>query len=268
MKFDQLYFYAYANINGVLFSYNVYKQNFYRSNYIYAFGRNENVPTGISASLIAGWANKDNRRLPYYGINFEGNRYSKKGRFSTYIIRLGGYYGKGSWQDVALLANADHFTRLRKMSAKWRNRNFMSFSFARQFSYKLNDPLFLSSEFGLPYFQNGLIESDERATLKFEAVFYNLRKVLGFRFAPFLFSDYCLLKPVNLPLSKVDGFSALGTGFRMRNENLVFGTIEVKGYLFPRTVDGMQNWKIDLTSKIKFKFNSDFIRKPDFIMAN
>ena len=41
-----LYNYSYADINGVLFSYNLYKQNYYRTNYLYAFGRNEDVPTG------------------------------------------------------------------------------------------------------------------------------------------------------------------------------------------------------------------------------
>lgn len=268
MKYDSIYNYDYANLNGVLFAYNLYRQNFYRTNYIYAFGRNEDIPTGLSASLIAGWTNKEDYRRPYYGFEFEGNRFSKKGIFSSYKFRIGGYFRKGKFEDVNFLTGVDYFTRLRKIATRWRNRNFISFSFTRQLNTSLNNPLFLRSDFGLPYFRSGVIESDERTTLKFETDFYNLDKILGFRCAPFLFSDFCFLKPLNKSLTYTDGFSAIGGGLRLRNENLVFGTIELKGFYFPRTIDGMKNWKIDLVTKVRFKFNSNFIRKPDFIMAN
>ena len=267
-QYDSIYNYDYANLNGVLFSYSLYKQNFYRTNYIYAFGRTEDVPTGLSASLIAGWTNKQNYHRPYYGIEFEGNRISKKGIFSSYKFRLGGSYRGKRFEDVNFLTSIDHFTRLRKIAEKWRNRNFISFSFTRQMNIFLDNPLFLRSDFGLPYFQNGITKSDERATLKLETDFYNLNKILGFRCAPFLFSDFCFLKPSNQPLSKTDGYSAVGGGLRVRNENLVFGTIELKVFYFPRTIDGMNPWKVDLLTKVRFKFNSNFIRKPNFIVAN
>jgi len=268
LKYDSTYKYDYANINGLLFSYNLYKQNFYRTNYLYAFGRNEDVPTGLSASLIAGWTNKNDRRRPYYGFEFEGNSFSKKGIFSSYKFRLGGYFRHGKFEDVTFLTSIDHFTRLRKLSLKWFNRNFVSFSFTRQLNVSLDNPLFLKSDFGLPYFRSGIIESDERLTVKFETDFYNTNKIFGFRCAPFLFGDFSFLKPTNMPFNQLDGFSALGGGLRVRNENLVFGTIELKGFYYPRTIDGMKNWKVDLVTKVRFKFNSNFIRKPDFIVAN
>ncbi len=268
LRFETNYNYNYADINGLLFSYSLYKQNYYRTNYIYAFGRNEDVPTGLSASVIGGWTNKNNRRRPYYGLEFEGNRFSKKGIFSSYKFRLGGFYTTGTFEDLIFLVSVDHFTRLTKVAPKWRNRNFVSFSFARQINYSLNSPLFLKSDFGLSYFRNGAIESDERTTLKLETDFYNLNKIIGFRCAPFLFADFSFVKPVNKMLAYTDGYSALGAGLRVRNENLVFGTIELKGFYFPRRIDGMMNWKVDLTTKVRFKFNNNFIRKPDFIIPN
>ncbi|MEP7165396.1 MAG: hypothetical protein ABI741_11920 [Ferruginibacter sp.] len=265
---DTSYNSGYANINGLLFSYTLYKQNFYRTNFIYGFGRNEDVPIGLSASLIAGWTNKQNMRRPYYAVEFEGTRFSRKKIFSDYKFRVGGYYEKGKFQDIDLLAGIDHFTRLKKFRPKWLNRNFISFSFSKQINSILSEPLFLRSDFGLPYFANGEIYADQRVTLKLESVFYNLDKVLGFRFAPFVFGDISLLKPLGKPSGKTDGFSAIGGGVRTRNENLVFGTIELKGYFFPRTTDGMKNWKIEVMTKLRFRFNNTFIKKPDFIVAN
>ncbi len=268
LKYDTIYNSSYANINGVLFSYSLYKQNFYRTNFIYGFGRNEDVPIGLSASLIAGWTNKQDHRRPYYGIEFEGTTFTKNKVFSSYKLRAGGYSTKGGLEDIDLLASVEHFTKLKRLSRLWLNRNFVSFSFTRQLKPLLNEPLFLRSNFGLPYFENGVIQADERVTVKLESVFYNLTKILGFRFAPFVFSDLSFLKPTGQTASKTDGYTALGGGIRTRNENLVFGTIELRGYFFPRTVDGMKNWKVELTSKLRFRFNSTFIRRPDFIIAN
>ena len=85
---------------------------------------------------------------------------------------------------------------------------------------------------------------------------------------PFVFSDAILLKPTKMNLNKTDIFTAIGGGVRTRNENLTFGTIELKGYFFPRTNGDMKGWKIELNSNIRFKFRSSFISRPDFIIAN
>lgn len=268
VKYDTSYNSGFANINGLLFSYTLYKQNFYRTSFIYGFGRNEDVPIGLSASLIAGWTNKQDQRRPYYGIEFEGTRFSKKGIFSSYKFRAGGYSTKGRIQDIDLLASVDHFSRLTRLSPTWLNRNFISFSYTRQLNPLLNEPLFLRSSFGLPYFSNGNTMADQRVTLRGESVFYNLRRLLGFRFAPFIFGDLCVVKPTNQISSYNNGYSAVGAGIRTRNESLVFGTIELRGYYIPRIIDGMKNWRVDITTKLRFRFNSNFIKKPDFIIAN
>jgi len=95
-----------------------------------------------------------------------------------------------------------------------------------------------------------------------------MRKFWGFRFAPFAFGDLCLLQPVNKTFRESEWYSALGAGVRTRNENLVFGTIEMRGFYFPRTVQGMSSWKVEFSTNIRFKYNSTYIRKQDFVIAN
>ena len=126
----------------------------------------------------------------------------------------------------------------------------------------------MNSNFGLEYFRNGTLDSDLRSIIKWESVFYNTKKILGFRFAPFLFSDAILLKPTKLNLNRSDIFTAVGGGVRTRNENLVFGTIELKGYWFPRLNGEMRGWKVELNSNIRFRFRSSFISRPDLIIPN
>ena len=271
MAFKDSFNYHYANLNGILFSYTLYKQNFYRTHFIYGFGRNEDVPIGISASVTGGWSNKQDRKRGYYAAEFDGSSYSKKGFFSSYIFKLGGFKGAGTFEDINLLLNVNHFTKLRQLSSQWYNRNFLSISYTRLYKKKLNEPLVLQSDFGLPYFRSDslYVEADSRATLKVESVFFNLHKFLGFRFAPFVFTELSYLKPVINPMHTTNKYTAFGGGIRTRNENLVLGTVELRGFYFPRvTVASMSKWKIEFTANLKFKYNSAFVKKPDFVIAN
>ena len=174
---------AYADINGFLMSYSLYKQNFYRTNFIYGFGRNEDVPEGLNATIVGGYINKEGIRRPYYGLEFDGTHFNKKGSFVTYTFRSGTFLENKKLEDANILLGINRFTKLIKLNAFWLNRNFFSANFTRQMSTVLSPALYLESNYGLPYFNGTGYGADTRTTLKFESVFYNLKRFLGFRFA-------------------------------------------------------------------------------------
>jgi hypothetical protein len=58
-----------------------------------ALGRNEDVPIGLNASLIAGWTNKQGRMRGYYGAELDASFYSKQGFF--YILYSAGRNFRG-----------------------------------------------------------------------------------------------------------------------------------------------------------------------------
>jgi hypothetical protein len=253
---------------GVLASLNIFRQVFYKTKFIYGFGRNEDIPEGFSVAITAGYLNKQNIKRPYAGLDVSLANFKKRGFYSDFTFRAGGYFRGRRFEDVDLLFNVEHFTSLRKLNSNWFHRVFFATGITAQANPVLNTPLYLNSDFGLPYFSNGTLSSDMRVSVKAESVFYNTTKVLGFRFAPFVFVDGVLLKPTKMGLKQSDIFSAVGGGVRTRNENLVFGTIELRGYYFPRVNGNMKSWKIELNSNIRFKFRSSFISRPDFIIAN
>ncbi len=268
IKYKTVYDYRFTDFTGGLASLNIFKQIFYKTSFIYGFGIKEDIPEGFSVALTAGYIKKQEVKRPYSGLDISFANFKKKGFYSDFTFRLGGYFYEKRFEDVDLLFSVDHFTRLRKLSNTWYNRVFIITAITAQANPVLNAPLYLTSVFGLPYFNNGSINSDLRVTVKGESVFYNTTKVLGFRFAPFVFADLCLVKPTKLGLQKSDLFTAIGGGVRTRNENLVFGTIELKTHYFPRTNENMNVWKVDLNSNIRFRFKSSFISRPDFIIAN
>ncbi len=260
--------YRFANAMGVLASYNIFKQVFYKTSFIYGFGRNEDVPEGFSLSLITGITKQYGLKRPYSGFDFSFANFKSKGFYSNYTFRSGGFFYRNRIEDMDVLFNVEHFTRLKKMNTQWYQRTFINTGITAQVNPVLNAPLFINSNFGLPYFNPENIGADLRATTKLESVFYNTKKILGFRLAPFVFSDFVFLKPTKQQLSKSDMFTAVGGGIRTRNENLVFGTIELKTFYFPRTNGNMKPWKVEVSTNIRFKYNSTFIRRPDFVSPN
>ncbi|UAY53422.1 BamA/TamA family outer membrane protein [Ferruginibacter albus] len=263
-------YYKYVNVTGALGAFNVFKQDFYRTNFIYGFGRNEDVPQGFNAALTGGWTNQNGRERPYFGLDGELSLFSRKAYYNDITVRIGGYRYQNKFEDFNILLNLYHFTKLKKINPNWYRRYFLTASVTKQIKpTSLTQALFLQSgPFGLPYVGGPLQTGDFRATLKPEAVFFNLKKFLGFRFAPFLFGNATMLTPTGMPVDKSVLYSAWGGGVRTRNENLVFGTMELRGYYIPRTLPGVKGWRVEVSTNLQFKFNSTFVKQPDFIIPN
>jgi hypothetical protein len=267
-KFANEFNFQYANITGVLSTFTIFKQVFYKARFVYGFGRSEDVPEGYTGSVIGGWTNKQGRGRPYLGIDLQRNYFNPSGFYSVFTLRAGGYFYQKRAEDIDLFFNVEHFSRLKHLGGKWYHRWFLASNISKQIRPVLNVPLFLNSVYGLQQFGASDLQADFRSVVRCESVFYNTWKFLGFRFAPFVFGDGAFLIPVNKGYAKGDFYSNMGAGVRTRNESLIFETMELKGYIFPRRFTGMQSWRVEFNTNIRFKYNSTFIKRPDFVSVN
>lgn len=268
LQYETISNYQYTNITGVLASFTLVQQNFYKTRYVYGFSRNEDIPEGFSAAVIAGYTNKQQRLRTYYGLDIQRNYFNKKLHYFNYSFKFGTYIHKKSLEDVSWLLSMDYFSRLRKLSKRWTQRTFLSASFTRLNNIVLYDPLFISSVYGLPEFSNTAIPADMRGTVKGEVVFFNPWSVYGFKFAPFIFGGASFLTNHSSAFTNTDGYTSIGMGLRSRNENLIFGTMELKAYYFPRINADMNNFRIDFNTNLRFKYTSQFVKRPDFVINN
>ena len=259
----------YSNIDAGLIAFNIFKQEYYHTSFIYGFGRNEDVPEGYSFSVISGLTQRNMRTRPYLGLDYERDYFTNQKNYTNFIIKLGGYLHNGSLEDISFLSSVNYFTSLRKLSnPKWSKRSFVQISATQQLNTILNEPLYLRSEFGIPTFKNDNIQAATRVSFNIESVYYNTVKYYGFSFAPFMFVNSSYIKLIGEDLQKGSIYTALGLGCRTRNENLVFGTIELKAYYYPRTISNMTPLNVSLTTGLRFRYNSQLIRRPDFIQLN
>ena len=266
--FNGKYFYRYSDFSAVLGAVSIFRQNFYKTQYIYGFGRNEDVPEGVDFSLTTGWTKKQGRERPYLALDYQRYFFTPGAHYFNFTVRGGSYFYQKKFEDVALLTGVDYFSRLINLSKFWKQRSFINLSASRQLSYRLNDPLLLESKYGLQGFDNDQIGGNIRLTAKGESVFYSPWAPLLFKLAPFVFGSTTLFGFDGAENSQRNLFTAFGGGIRTRNESLVFGTIELRGIYYPRPNFYNEHYRIEFNTNIRFRYNQQFIKRPELVLLN
>ncbi len=264
------YVYQYANLNSVLGAYTIFKQEYYRTNFLFGFGRNEDIPEGFNYSLIAGWADRSDVTRPYLGIDLQRNYFTSRKSYFNYTFKVGSYFNKKELQDIGIVLGVESFTRLRKLgNSRWFTRHFLNASISQQYNRTLDEPIRLNSIYGIEEFNSDSATlSTTRLTVGCTSVFYNTWKLAGFSFAPFIFTNISYLKPIGYTLTNGDAYAAVGAGVRSRNENLIFGTMELKVLYYPRTTNNMNPWNVTFATDLRFKYNSQYVKRPEFVSLN
>jgi hypothetical protein len=260
------YNFRYNDRHAILGSMTFFRQNFYESNYFYGFGTTEDIPYGYNVAVTAGWYKQADLKRPYAGIDANRYVYTNRGEFIQYFLRTGGFMNHGQLQDVNLLVGTSIYSRL-FLCNNVKIRQHFNFSYTQQFNRVGLEPLSINNNFGLRYFRSDSIRGDQRISLYSETFIFLKYKVLGFKFAPFAFGDITLIRPQEESFSKSTAYYGLGGGVRTRNENLVFGTIELRFIYFPRKVD-QNSFKLTLNTNIRFRINSSYVSAPDIVQLN
>ena len=258
----------YQNITAYLFSYNLFKQKIIRTQYLYGFGRNEDLPSGKSLTLTAGHYKRENTNLPYLGMQFESYKLLKNESFRHILISTGTSYLDKQIVDFKLLSSIEQISKLHYLQSGFKYRSIVNISFAETLKNKFNDALLINSIYGIPQLNKERIKGGTRISANWESIWYNSRSFYGFRTSPFAFANITYIRTVGDPIGNGDIYSAIGGGTRIRNENLIFGTVELKGFYFPRTNLQLSPWNVSITTNLKFKYNSNLISKPDFVQVN
>lgn len=260
---------TYNNEQFVLGAFTFYNQNFYRTKYVYGFGRTEDVPYGTRMSFLFGQTKQINRVRPYIGVEIERSIFHKRGDFMEYAFRVGGYEFENDLQDVTVQVSANLFSRLMIFKGL-KIRQSLGGSYASILKRNFEPLLRIDNDFGIERFRSDSAIGTQRLGLSFETAVYIRPTLLGFHFAPFVFADMAMVSPQHAVLTRQKPYFGLGGGVRTRNENLIFGTVELRMYYFPRIPEqeDISKFRITLSSNLRVKYSSSFVKAPTLIRYN
>ena len=249
-----------------LTKFTLFKQKFFKTRYILGFGATEDIPYGYNFSVTGGWYRIKDLSRPYVGLDANRYAYTEKGDIIQLFLRAGTYFKEGM-EDGDILLGTSLYSRLIRFK-QLKVRQFMRLSYTTQFNTAIAEPLRINNAFGLQDFRQDSIQAKRRLTLRSETIFFAPGKLFGFSFAPFLTGDFSLIEPTKQSIDPSHFYYGLGGGIRTRNENLVFGTIELKAIYFPRKIYGQSSFKIGLTTNLRFRYNSSYVSAPEFVQVN
>jgi hypothetical protein len=256
----------YSNRTFFLGGLTFFKQNFYTARYIYGFGRTEDIPYGHSMSVSVGWSRQMGLERPYMGVDFTQSVASRKGQFYNINFRAGGFNNNGL-EDATFLLSGAMTSRLISYK-KLLMRQMISGDFTHTYNQQTNLPLDINNDLGIRGFLADSVWGTKRFHINSETLVFTPLKVAGFKLAPFAFGEMAWIAPDHKGLFNDDPYFGMGGGLRTRNENLVFGTIELRLIYYPRTVDDFSPFMVRLSSNLRVKYTAGFVKPPSFIEYN
>ncbi|AEV97554.1 hypothetical protein A4D02_30365 [Niastella koreensis] len=256
----------YTNKKYVLGQFTWYKIDFYRTNYIFGFGRTEDLPVGMQRKVTLGAVQVDSLKRVYAGFEFDHWLVDSHDNYWNYTLSLGTNFYKREWQDNSTLLNISWYSRLMDFT-KFKIRQYANISYAGIYNQHVYESLHINNEYGLDEFSTDSIRARQRLSLGTETTLYTRWSILGFKIGFLAFARGTLMEPPVLGIWRGGLFPSLGGGVRTRNENLIFGTIEARFTWFPHTLYGVNNFTVTVRSNLRVKATGSFVQAPWFALV-
>ncbi|HET7178073.1 MAG TPA: hypothetical protein VFI14_00040, partial [Chryseosolibacter sp.] len=256
----------YQDQSFILASATFFKQDFYTARYIYGFGRTEDVPYGHNVSAIFGWTEQGGIRRPYVGMNAEASFVSRIGEFYNAGLRVGAFTNHGL-EDATILLSGSMTSRLIPQG-RFLLRQSFQLDYTRVYRQRTALPLDINNEFGIQYFRADSLRGTERFHIQSQTLAFTPWQLLGFRFAPFAFGEMAVLAGNGETIFREKPFFGFGGGIRTRNENLIFGTVELRFIYYPRTTEDISSFNVRVSTNLRIKYSAGFVHPPGLVQYN
>ncbi|WP_066505798.1 hypothetical protein [Rufibacter sp. DG15C] len=238
-------------------------RRYYKDQYLFGFGRTEDIPAGNLLAVTAGFEDGSAKNRLYFGAKAAFGKYRPSFGYLYGGLEYGSYRYQGGWEQGVLTSEALYFTPLYKLN-RWRWRHFLW----NRTQIGLRRPdlfaLHINQEDGIRGFRSEAVRGYRKFVLNYETNFFAPVTVFGFRLAVVGFADLAWIteKKDGSPFSEKP-YTGVGMGFRFRNEYLPFSTIQILVGYYPRVpIDNQTDLKFFRSSRPYYDFNDLRFTQP------
>jgi hypothetical protein len=232
-KIEDNSYYRLQNYQLVTGSFAISSQRFINTSLIYSYGRTEDIPYGYLMEFTGGVEKNEFKSRIYSGISLAwGNIFTRAGYIYSGLT-LSAFNYNGAVEQGELQASLKYFTPLIN-AGRSRIRTFVNISYTRGINRYSDELLYLKDDDLVRGFSNDSISGSSRLVASVEPVVFIHKPVIGFRFAIFAFADAGLLINEGILQGGYYLIPALGAGVRIRNDQLVLNTLQIRLAWYPR----------------------------------
>lgn len=266
------------NSTNFLASVGFYREKYYSGNLIYGYGYTESIPYGYKLELTGGYRFGEFQKLPYAGLNFDMGNLIRIGylrgniNVGTFIVPKNQRdntsipeIARRATQRTVINSGLTYFTNLLKIYPQYYLRQFITIKYTTGINLLRGEQSLVTLR--TPY-NLGSVSGTYLATTKLsataESVVFTPLHVYGFRFAFFGFVDVGTIGDYQ-NVFKNEFFGVMGLGIRLRNEKLVFNTLQIRVSIGIRSSSKWRNNLYNINSEQKFVADGFLPGKPEYI---
>lgn len=254
--------YKYHERTTILGSIGFSNQGFKKSQLIYGFGRFEDIPYGSLLTITAGYEINEFNVRPYIGMNYSLGKYRSDYGFLYNKIEFGTFLNNKIEQGV-LKVRIEYFSPLIRPGNRYKYRIFTKLNYVSGFNRYKEEYIELNGDEDVFGLDSPVLKGNQKFTLNVENVCYSPHKVMGFKFKYYLFFDAGMIANISKVLLYNPVYSGFGAGMQIRNENLVFNTVQLRFVYYPLLPEGAEVNFIQLEGRTVYKPPNFIIPKPD-----
>ncbi len=207
-------------------------QKYYKASLIYGYGRTEDIPYGGLLNVTLGKEINEFKKRTYFGTSLSVGESVRNLGYIYGSAGFAAFFNNGHTEQGMLLLRTNFISNLTYLG-KYRIRNFINLDYTRGFDRYTDEYLVFNSENGFSGFGNDSVGGAQRLSVGLESVVFSPVNFYGFRFAVFGFADLGFLFGTNEFVGSGDLLSAIGLGIRIRNDNLVLNTLQIRLGFYP-----------------------------------
>ncbi|MGA3012925.1 MAG: hypothetical protein ABSD71_02700 [Bacteroidales bacterium] len=259
---NKIYYNTTRFLTGFAFSANGY----YLSDYIFQFGKLENVPYGEAFKFTMGPEINDLYTRLYGGIDLSaGNFIGGFGYLSARGV-LGGYLYHKSMEDCVFKMNLNYLSPLYTTpDKKFRFRCYLISDYRLGFNFRknnldytnINQDMLISE---VPY--DTVFNGRQSLSGALGLIMYSPLYFYGFKFAFTLQFKGGFVAPKDEPLFCQPLNAGVGLGIMIRNDNLIFPPLVITCFYYPSVPHGVPGWQFDFNQQIGFRIPDYNITTP------
>ena len=229
---------AYQDRMLYLGSLSLSERSFRRMRMVFSFGRTEDIPYGILATVTGGSSVSEFYARPYLAFDLTYAGFVGSSGYIAARGAVGSYTRNGHPEDGTLSLTFGAFTGL---LPAWRAmaRNFFVIDYIHGYDRLPNNDVALEEPRGeLRGLSNTGVEGHQRLTFSWEGVLFADWDWYGFRFASFGYAEAGQCGPEWNSFLDTKFYYSLGGGLRVQNERLIFDAYEARFMFHPVVPDG------------------------------
>lgn len=239
-------------------------RKYYKDQFIYRFGANEDIPEGWNVQWLYGWVQQEVKGKDYYtGFEISRAKHFQRLGYLSANVTYGTFFDLKKPYSATWNAGAFYFSDL-LTAGSWYFRQFVNYKLV----YGINKAPYERIAFqpqDLYGFNSGAVNGTAKTLLNIESVAYAPYNIIGFRFAPVLLMGFGMIG--NNISSVFQGvlYQSYAVGLLIRNENLITNTFQVTVGFYPNQPG--QPPKLNLSPVFSFtlRVRNFAVGKPDVV---